>query len=305
MKWRALKQKEVLKMTLKQYLDEWLDEYKYQIAPNTLRGYKVNINHLCMYMGDIELQELTYKDIQQCYNKLLNNLSGTSVLYCHRVLRHALHQAELRDIISRNPCDLVYAPKKSRIHFNVLNDDELKRLLNAVKGTWLYPPVMLSALLGLRRGEVLALRWSDIDFKNNILTVSYSALTLNGEFTLRELKTAKSYRSILLSDTLSDYLYTLMSISNSKYICTRYGQPISPNVLNKYFRRTVYNLKIPYVRFHDLRHTNATLLLKKGIPAKIVSERLGHSSITITLDTYSHVLVDMQKDSSVALDDLI
>lgn len=292
-------------MTLKQYLTDWLADYSIQLAPNTIRGYEVNIRHICKYIGNIELSDLTYKDVQNCYTELLKTLSGTSALYCHRVLRNALHRAERLDLINKNPCDFVYAPRRNKKQFNVLTEIELHKLFNGIKGTWLYTPVMLSAVLGLRRGEVLALRWSDIDFKNNILTVSHSALMVNGEFVLCELKTEKSNRAILLSDTLSDYLYTLLSCSSSKYICTRLGSPISPNILNKYFRKVVDSLNLPHIRFHDLRHTNATLLLKKGIPAKIVSERLGHSSISVTLDTYSHVLIDMQKDSSVAFDDLI
>lgn len=292
-------------MTLHQYLSEWLSDYSVQLAPNTVRGYEVNIRHICKYIGNIELQDLTYKDIQNCYTELLKTLSGTSVLYCHRVLRNALHRAECLDLITKNPCNFVYAPRRSKQHFNVLTESELCKLFDAVKGTWLYTPVMLSAVLGLRRGEVLALRWSDIDFKNNILVVSHSALMVNGNFMLCELKTEKSNRAILLSDILSDYLYSLLSCSDSVYICSRFGSPISPNVLDKYFRKAVDSLYLPYIRFHDLRHTNATLLLKRGIPAKIVSERLGHSSIAVTLDTYSHVLIDMQKDSSEAFDDLI
>ncbi len=292
-------------MTLKNYLNDWLDDYKIQLAPNTIRGYEVNIRHISKHIGNIELSELNYRDIQNCYNKLLETLSGTTVLYCHRVLRNALHRAERLDLINKNPCDFVYAPRKNKKQFNVLTESELQKLLNGIKGTWLYTPVMLSAVLGLRRGEVLALRWSDIDFKNNILTVSYSALMINKEFTLCELKTEKSNRAVLLSNTLSDYLYTLRSCSSSEYICTRSGSPVSPNILNKYFRKIVDGLSLPHIRFHDLRHTNATLLLKKGIPAKIVSERLGHSSVVVTLDTYSHVLIDMQRDSSVAFDDLI
>lgn len=292
-------------MMLSSYLSDWLSDYSVQLAPNSVRGYEVNIRHICKYIGSIELQELTYKDIQKCYTELLKTLSGTSVLYCHRVLRNALHRAECLDLITKNPCNFVYVPRKNKQHFNVLTESELYKLFESVKGTWLYTPVMLSAVLGLRRGEVLALRWSDIDFKNNILVVSHSALMINGEFVLCELKTEKSNRAILLSEILSDYLYSLLSCTDSIYVCSRFGSPISPNVLDKYFRKTADNLCLPYIRFHDLRHTNATLLLKKGIPAKIVSERLGHSSISVTLDTYSHVLIDMQKDSSVAFDDLI
>lgn len=292
-------------MTLKQYLNDWLADYSIQLAPNTIRGYEVNIRHICKHIGNIELSELTYKDVQNCYTELLKTLSSTSVLYCHRVLRNALHRAEQLNIINRNPCDFVYAPRRNKKQFNVLTEIELQHLFNSVQGTWLYNPVMLSAVLGLRRGEVLALRWSDIDFRNNILTVSHSAMMINNKFTLCDLKTDKSNRSILLSDLLSDYLYSCLISQKTEYVCNRFNAPISPNVLNKYFRIVVKNFNLTYVRFHDLRHTNATLLLKKGIPAKIVSERLGHSSISVTLDTYSHVLIDMQKDSSVAFDDLI
>ncbi len=292
-------------MIVEKYLNEWLEDYSYNLALNTVRGYRVNINHLCKHIGDIELAELNYKDIQHCYAELSKELSGTSVLYCHRVLRTALHHAERFELINKNPCDFVYPPKRNRVKFNILNEEELQILFNITKNTWLYLPVMLSAVLGLRRGEVLALQWSDVDFRNNCITVNHSASIINGVFTLSTLKTDKSHRTLLISSHLSDYLYSCYASSRCQYICNRFNDPISPNVLDKYFRKVCSSIRIPYIRFHDLRHTNATLLLKKGIPAKVVSERLGHSSVVITLDTYSHVLLEMQKESSVAFDDLI
>lgn len=293
------------RMTLEKYLTDWIEVYKINLAYNTYRGYMVNLRHICKYIGDIELDCLTYTDIQGCYMKLLETLSGTSVVYCHRVLRNALTYAYKRDIISKNPCDLVIAPRKQRHEITVLNEDELHILLEAAEGTWLYTPILIAATLGLRRGEVMGLRWSDVDFKNNIITISKSLACISGELVLSDVKTAKSHRSLLISDSFAEYLFRLRCDSECEYVCCRCGQPISPNVFDKFFKRTVRSIDIPDICFHDLRHTNATLLLKKGIPAKIVSERLGHSSITITLDTYSHVLIDMQKDSSVAFDDLI
>lgn len=292
-------------MTLEKYLNDWIEIYKINLAYNTHRGYLVNLRHICRYIGDIELNSLTYTDIQNCYIKLLETLSGTSVLYCHRVLRNALNYAYKRDIINKNPCDLVIVPRKQRHDITVLSEDELHKLLEAAAGTWLYTPILIAATLGLRRGEVMGLRWSDVDFRNNIITISKSLSCINGELVLSDVKTAKSHRSLLISDSFSDYLLKLRLMSECEYVCNRYGQPVSPNVFDKFFKRTVRSIDIPDICFHDLRHTNATLLLKKGIPAKIVSERLGHSSITITLDTYSHVLIDMQRDSSVAFDDLI
>jgi integrase len=200
---------------------------------------------------------------------------------------------------------MVIVPRKTRSDFTVLNDEELHKLLDSIKNSWLYTPVLLASVLGLRRGEVLGLRWSDVDFKNKIITISKSMAFICGELVLSDVKTAKSHRSLLISDNFADYLLKLRMISDCEYICSRYGSAISPNVFDKHFKHIVRSLDIPDICFHDLRHTNATLLLKKGIPAKIVSERLGHSSISVTLDTYSHVLIDMQKDSSVAFDDLI
>lgn len=293
-------------MTLKDYLYEWLESYKIQLSYNTIRGYEVNIRHIIRYIGNVELAELTYSDIQKCYKELLKTLSGTSVLYCHRVLRSALHHAERLDFINKNPCDFVYPPRKNKPHIKILDEKQLQKLLTEISGTWLYNPVMLSAVLGLRRGEVLALRWSDVDFRRNVIYIEYSAMIVDNQFTLSTVKTDKSHRMILISDVLSDYLYHYMAcVTRSEYVCSRYNKPISPNVLDKYFRLTVDRLGLPRVRFHDLRHTNATLLLQKGIPVKVVSERLGHSSVSITLDTYSHMLLDMQKDSSEAFDNLI
>ena len=307
--------------TLKVYLQNWLDTYcKERLAPNTIRGYRVNIEkHIVPYIGDIRLNQLRPADIQQLYSKLLvHGLSGTSVRYVHNNLRRALTVAVRQELIRRNPADLVEPPVIDHHEAVTLDAEQVRYLLEACKGTEVYLPVMLAVTLGLRRGESLALQWQDIDWKQHTVTIRHSATFSGGDTQLGSTKTKSSRRTLLLPTGVYHELEaarTQQDMARKQFgklynplqlVCCRSdGSPLSSNVLWHGFTAVLENCDLPHIRFHDLRHTNATLMLRNAVPAKIVSSMLGHSSIGITMDIYSHVVTDMQEGAVGVMDNIL
>lgn len=298
------------KSSLDTYLRHWLDSYCVpRLAPNTVRGYRVNIEkHIIPHIGAIQLDALTPRDIQRLYAKLASSgLSGTSIRYVHNNLHKALAHAVKQEMIYRNPADLVDPPLVNRFEGVALSPDDIKRLLTASISSELYLPITLALTLGLRRGEALGLQWKDVDFKQRTITIRHSASYANGEFSLSTPKTKRSKRTLLVPDVLLSALESahskqaelldLMGKDFNPYnlVCCRPdGTPFTFGALQYHYKNLLKSSGLPDVRFHDLRHTNATLLLRSSVPAKIVSSMLGHSSIGITMDTYSHVMTDMQ-----------
>lgn len=300
--------------SLSSFLDYWLQDYCIpNLARNTVNGYRVNIEkHINPYIGDIALYQLKPENIEALYQQLRKDgLSETSIRYVHNVLNSALNYAVKRLIIMHNVLNFVTAPKRDRFNATTLTADEALILINACVGTEIYLPVLLAVLTGLRRGEVLGLSWSDIDFNSNTLTVNRTATYYKNELYLSDPKTNSSKRSLILPNLLSDKLLELSNVPINKDLnpyelvcCRSNGKPISSAILNKQYKKVLSENGLPNIRFHDLRHTYATLMLKQQISAKIVSSILGHSSIGITLDTYSHVITEMQLPAINAIDNL-
>lgn len=308
--------------TVAGFLTYWLDTYcKQHLAPNTVRGYRVNIEkHIIPNIGKTPLIKLQPKDIQDLYTKLLAaGLSGTSVRYVHNNLHKAFGYAVKLQALPRNPADLVEPPKIARHEAATLSPDEVLRLLTACGDSELGVPVLLAVSLGLRRGEALALRWDDVDMENRVLVVRHSALCESADtFQIADTKTKSSRRAIRLpeyvvavlkarSELLDERRKTLSaSYNHLNLVCFRdAGTPYTSNALQHQYKKLLQSAGLPDIRFHDLRHTNATLMLRNGIPAKVVSAMLGHSSIQLTMDTYSHVLPDMQEGATNAMDKLL
>ena len=319
---------DVEKMTVREYLKNWLETYvDVNLSKTTARGYRVNIEkHIIPSLGNIPLHKLQPIHIQDLYNKKVKNgrcdgkggLSAKSVIYIHRVLRKALSQAVKLQILSKNAADFVDTPKKKTYQAKILNEDEIQLLLNAFRGTNIFIPVVLAISTGLRRGESLGLRWGDIDFEQKTLTISQTILPTNEGYTFDTPKSEKSHRTIVVADNITKLLqhHKRLQENNKKLLGKAYndfdlvscypdGKPFSPSSLSHMFARVLKRNNLPSIRFHDLRHINATLMLKNNIPAKIASERLGHSTVGITLDLYSHVLKEMQEDAALKLDSII
>lgn len=302
------------------YLRHWLESYcAPRLAPNTYRGYQVNVEkHIIPYIGTIPLNKLQPKDLQALYEKLrAAGLSGTSARYVHNNLRKALGQAVKAQLIPRNPADLVDPPKVDRYEAQTLTPEQAKTLISACVGTEIYLPVLLALTLGLRRGEALGLQWTDVDLDTKTVTVRHSASFSKGGFTLGTTKTKNSRRTLMVPEVLHAALENALAIQAREakrfgpgynpydLVCCRSdGSPLTSGVLHHQYHALLAKLGLPAIRFHDLRHTNATLMLRNAVPAKIVSAMLGHSSIGITMDTYSHVMTEMQSGAVGVMNEL-
>lgn len=307
--------------TMEVFLLHWLETYcKPRLAANTIRGYEVNIKkHIVPHIGAISLNRLQPRDIQKLYADLTAaGLSGTSVRYVHNNLHRALGYAVKTLLIPRNPADYVEAPKVDRYEAAALTPDQVIVLLRAAAGQEIQLPILLAVSLGLRRGEALGLQWEDIDMEAKAVTIRHSACFTKEIFSLSSPKTKNSRRTLLMPDMLHAALEANLAKQQdaARFIgpgynpyhlvcCRSDGSPISPNVLQHRFKKLLEDAALPPIRFHDLRHTNATLMLRNAIPAKIVSSMLGHSSIGITMDTYSHVMTEMQEGAVGVMDKLL
>lgn len=316
------------KMTLKEFLEYWLTSYvDVNLSETTRYGYRYQMElHVIPTLGGIQLQKLQPIQLQQLYDKKIKigrldgkgGLSSRSVTIIHRVLRKALSHAFKLQLVARNVADYVEVPKRIPYNATVLVKDELEIYISAFKDTYLYLPVILALTLGLRRGETLGLRWQDVDIENKTISINQTLLHAKSGIIIGTPKTQKSHRSILTSDSIFDLFKEQKErqlnfkevlgdayCENNLVCCHEDGKAVNPASLSRMFTKILIKHNLAHIRFHDLRHTNATLLLGCKIPAKIVSERLGHSTIAITMDLYSHVLKEMQEESANMLEDII
>lgn len=308
------------KMALKDYLEYWLSTYaKVNLAPSTYKRYTEFSNTIKKHLGTIELNKLKPANIQNFYSNLIEEgkLSNSTILKIHRMLHLSLKHAVQWQMTSNNPSDAVQAPRADKVEMKIWSVEEANEFLQKIKGTTLYMPVLLALQTGMRQGEICALMWDNIDLKAKSISVVNSLQKIDGNLTLKKPKTKNSIRNIALMDTTSRELfihkkkqnelklYMGGEYINDNFVCSwEDGRPLDPMYIAKKFNKVVRDLGFKQIRFHDLRHTHATMLLQNGIHPKIVSERLGHSQIGITLDTYSHVLPNMQKEAVQRLDEM-
>ena len=245
-------------------------------------------------------------------------LSATSVRYQYSVLKAALTQAVKWQLLIVNPCVAIDPPRAEKFKASVFNPEQLQTLLDGVENTFLRLPVTVAVTCGLRRGEVCALRWDDFITDTNVLYVRNSLDWKNGELTIQPVKTDQSERSVKLpelavtalkAEKVRQAVHKLKAgehYQQKKYIWAREdGRPYDPDFLYKHFLKLLATIGLPRIRFHDLRHSHATCLLLAGVPTKIVSERLGHSSTNFTEDIYSHILPQMQEHAANEVDRLL
>jgi integrase len=245
-------------------------------------------------------------------------LSAKSVLNINRILKKALAHAVRMQVINRNPAEFVEVPKQKKYKASVLDEAQVQNMLAVFKETYIYIPVLLAAGLGLRRGEALGLRWQDIDIDNNSIAINQTLLMTKGGIVYHDPKTETSKRVIIVPTTImeelrqhkgkQDKVKRIMGKAyqdNDLVSCYDDGHPFNPSTFSGLFGDISKRNKLPQIRFHDLRHTNATIMLKHNIPAKVASERLGHSTIGITLDLYSHVLKEMQEEAASKIDNAL
>ncbi|MBV1770106.1 MAG: site-specific integrase [Candidatus Desulforudis sp.] len=312
------------KETVKDFLERWLrDSVKHSVRPHTYRSYENNVrNHIVPETGSISLKKLTPAQIQQLYaKKLESGLSPRSVQDMHAILYRALKQAAKWGFVPRNVCDAVDRPKVERQEMQVLDGEQVKQLLKAAAGDRLEALYVLAVTTGMRQGEILGLSWPNVDLDKGVIRVRQQLQWLpKVGFAFSEPKTKKGLRTIPLTATAVTALKKHRARQNEGRLAlgeawrdehdlvftTTIGTPIDgTNLVPQSFKPLLKKAKLPGIRFHDLRHTAATLLLQAGVHVKVVSEMLGHASITLTLDTYSHVLPVMQDDAASKLEAIL
>ena len=317
------------RQTVEDFLHDWLAFVEQHIDSRTFIGYEdICTRHLIPGLGHIELMKLSPQQIDRFYADSLRSgrldgkggLSLRTVLHHHRVLSQALQRAVTWRLLTRNPAHAAEPPKPPKKEFRTLDGKQTAELLEAAGGLYLYPPVMLAVTTGLRRGEVLGLKWSDIDLDKDepALQVRRSVGQVKGKVSIKPPKTKKSRRTvILLNVTVRELKKHRLSQKKARLqigpgynadnwvFPTPFGELWKPDTLTATFRRFINKNELGPLRFQDLRHTHATLLLSDGVFAKVVSERLGHASVGITLDTYAHVLPGMQAEAAQRLDSIM
>lgn len=310
----------VRSLTFGAYLtSQWLPAKKLHLATSTYRGYERNVQlHVLPVLGTVSIRRLRYQQIEALYDTLLHPTEGKgrspkTVYEIHLIIKGALADALRRGLVTRNVAVVARAPKQrslQRIEGVSLTEDELRQLMRTAVGHRLFPLYWLTAMTGMRRNEVLGLKWPDIDFAKKRLHLNRGLVAVGYEVHQTRGKTKTARRTIALDDTTLTILagwqafqaaeFAAVGISNDEgWVFTDGdGEPMHPHAVYEAFRRIVHNADVPTIRFHDLRHTHGSLLIKDGIPVKVVSERLGHANIAFTMQTYQHVLPGMQADAA-------
>ena len=291
------------------YMKKWLKMIKASVEETTYNGYKGVVNgRLSDYFNDkkITLQDIKPKHIQDFYQYLLDDgLSGNTVKHYHANIRKALQYAMKTDIIPSNPADRVDLPKIEEYKPKFYTSDEVKTLLNEVLGTKLEIPVMIDCFYGFRRSEVIGLKWSAIDFEKNTITINHTITQSNGKLIIRDkTKTKSSKRSLPLEPIVESFLLELKEKQEKnkelcgdsynqeylEYICVdNCGNLIRPDYVTETFLKLLKKKKLKQIRFHDLRHTCASILLKNGANMKEIQAWLGHSHYHTTANLYAHL----------------
>ncbi|MEN6636806.1 MAG: site-specific integrase [Clostridiaceae bacterium] len=298
-------------ITLGKYLNNWFEGYKITLQPSTVQGYCNNIKlHIVPEIGYFKLSKLDRAAITSFTYKLLDKgLSPTTIKYVFSTLRKALNDAVYDDLISRNPCSGAKRPPTARFHSNVYNEQQAMLLCKSVLGTTIETEVLLSLFLGLRRGEALGLRFCDCNFETSQLRICQQITTIKPDyghgstFGIKPLKTEKSNRTIYAPKFIIDsilrrkaWVGAQKSLLGDDYLdhdlisCNPNGSLRNPQTLLKQFKKQIKSLGLPETRFHDLRHTCASLLLENDTQLKVISDLLGHSTLSTTADIYIDLL---------------
>lgn len=316
------------KLTMADYLRLWLNDYATaNVRPRTLQRYQGIIErHLIPSFGSVLLTKLQPSHIQSCYAKSLTDgrldgksggLTAKSIVQHHRILKQALSHAVKWGFLSRNVAQAVDPPRPVNREMHTLDNEDVLVFLEQAKETDYYTLFYLAIYTGLRRSEMLGLRWKDLNLHMSTLSVVQAMHRLKGgEIQFLEPKTAKGRRSVALSPSttimLRQYheqqqaIRIIMGTTLSAYdlvFSQPDGSPLKPDTITNTFLRIARKAGLLNVRLHDLRHTHATLMLQQGVHPKIVQERLGHATIAITLDTYSHVLPGLQEAAALRFDE--
>jgi integrase len=314
---------DVGRKTVAEFLREWLAASAPALRPSTMAGYEHVLNTWVIpRIGHVRLAHLGPMHVSELHASLTSSgrvdgrggLSPRSVIYAHRILNSALSDAVRWGLVPRNVAALVRPPRLVTREMKVWSAADARRFLDSVADERLYAMWLLFVMTGMRRGEVLGLRWQDVDLANRRLAVRQTLVEVAYKTHFSEPKTKRSRRSVSLDPVTCEVLAChrerhrserLLDDESELVFTSADGRPLQPQNVSQSFVNTIRRLGLPMIRLHDLRHTSASLALAAGIHPKVVSERLGHSSIAITLDTYSHVVPGLQEAAASTLASLV
>jgi integrase len=311
--------------TVAHFLTDWLENtHRRRLRPRTYERHREAVYlHIVPSIGHVQLQKLTARQVQAFYTKKADEgLAPATIIYYHSVLHNALGTAVKWGLVFRNVCDLVTPPRKQQFEIQPLTTEQMQQLLATVRGHKWEALFTLALATGMRRGELLGIKWQDINFEAGLLQVRrvLSRVPTNMPerehvYVEAEPKTQKSRRGVMIApfalDALKKHRVSLLEAKlkagvfwqEYDYVyCTLHGTHLNPNHVVEEFKKVLVRAGLPDIRFHDLRHSAATLLLSLGIHPKVVQELLGHTQISMTMDVYSHVLPGMQQDAMRQLD---
>ncbi|CEG31417.1 site-specific integrase [Peribacillus simplex] len=308
------------KLSYSVYIDDWLKDKKISVKKSTHESYKALIEkHIIPALGDTKLSDITSRQIQSFIRDLFltEELSDESIQKIYMIVKNSLNSAVKFELLAKNVCEKVERPKVQKKEMKVWDVEEIQHFLKVAEGDHSYMLFHLAVTTGMRMSEILGLRWKNVDLDNGVIYVKEQLERYSHNFT--NVKTKASNRNISISETTVQALRKqrkmilqekLMSSSEEykdlNLVCpTSVGTPYLPSNLSKIFKRLTKTSGNKPIRFHDLRHSFATMLLSQSVNPKIVSEILGHSSSKITLDVYTHILPNMQKDTAKQLGNML
>jgi integrase len=308
------------RLTVGAYLTElWLPSMASQVRATTLGGYRHNVRaYIVPRLGDIPLQRLTTARVGAFYGELVASggqkgrpLSPKTVRYVHTTLRRALRDAVADGLVVRNVAAQARPPRARRVEMHTWTAAEVGAFLASVREDRLYAAWLLLATLGLRRGELLGLRWPDVDLTSGRIAIRNTLVMVDGKPAMAEPKTAKGRRSLTLAPQVLEAVrvhrahqaaerlsWGVDYTDSGLVVTTEDGRPMHPESLSSLFVRQAKRAGLSPIRLHDLRHSVASILLAQGVHPKVVSEQLGHATIALTLDTYSHVIPSLQQEAA-------
>lgn len=314
------------KITISEWIDTWLEVYIVpNVSPTTLSRYQGMIKrYIKPLLGHIQVQQLNTLTVQSWVNGLKISpssgkpMSAATVKHVYHVLKGAMDKAVLAGIAPRTPCIGIMLPKGQKKEAVIYDEEQIKQLISAAKGTDMELVIDMELCLGLRRGELLGLEWDDIDWEKNQVKIIRNRVVVNGKSTVKEPKTASGYRTIDVPFPLMQKLRKrkLECAANRlrmgpAYMVTDYvivhddGKPIYPEYLSQMLTKLQDRCGLPRCRFHDLRHLCASIMLLQGVNVKVAQERLGHKDITTTMNIYSHVLPSSAREAAEKIGQLV
>jgi len=308
-------------LTVREWIAQWMELYICPYIEETTKvGYQTKLRcYIHPMLGDIRIKSLRAQHVQAMVNSMLQKgLSPKNIRDTYNIVNASMKKAVVLKKILYNPCEGVELPKMKRYRANVYDTKTIHRILETAKGSDIYLAVVILVSVGLRRGELLALRWEHIDFDKQLIHIRENMVCGENGYVLKSPKTEAGIRDIHIGKDLIAILreahkeYKLAKLSYGPgfqdlgfVIRQEDGSPLHPDSMTRKWIRFIEANDLPRIRLHDLRHSNATALIRAGVNPKVVSERLGHADVSITLNTYTHVLPEMDAAAADKLDELL